>query len=180
MPVTIYKLEPASECISVKLNLPQRADATFDWEDTPPDPLANPEYYDGLLWRRPIAFAIDLAILAAIMATLFFANIVTFGLLGIFIAVLWPVIILVLYDTFLIGGPGAGTVGMRCVGLEVRSWQGARPTHLQAAIMSAIFCLITPWTAGLILVIGLFSDRRRLAHDFLSGTVVINRRSELD
>ena len=64
-----------------------------------------------------------------------------------------------LYGIFLIGGPGAGTIGMRCLGLEVRSWQGARPTHLQAAIMSALFCLITPWTAGLALLIGLFSDR---------------------
>lgn len=46
--------------------------------------------------------------------------------------------------------------------------------------MSAIFSLITPWTAGLILLIGLFSDRRRLAHDFLSGTVVINCQQEND
>ena len=162
----------------MKLNLPQRADATFDWDEVPPDPLANPEYYDGLLWRRPLAFAIDLAILGAIMMMLVVANIFTLGMLGGFIALLWPVIILVLYGIFLIGGPGAGTIGMRCLGLEVRSWQGARPTHLQAAIMSALFCLITPWTAGLALLIGLFSDRRRLAHDFLSGTVVINRRRD--
>jgi uncharacterized RDD family membrane protein YckC len=159
----------------VKINLPQRADAQFDWTDQPPDPLANPDYYDGLLWRRPLAFFIDLAILGAIFFMLVMANVFTFGLLGVFIAILWPTILLVLYATLLIGGPGAGTIGMRCLGLQVRSWEGARPTHLQAAIMSALFCLLTPWTGGIILIVALFSDRRRLAHDFLSGTVVINK-----
>jgi uncharacterized RDD family membrane protein YckC len=162
----------------LKLNLPQRADATFDWTETPPDPLANPEYYDGLLWRRPLAFAIDFAILSAVLTMLVIANIVTFGILGGFIAILWPVIILVLYDTFLIGGPGAGTIGMRCLGLQVRSWEGARPTHLQAAIMSALFCFITPWNGGIILIVGLFSDRRRQVHDLLSGIVIINKKED--
>ncbi len=164
----------------MKLNLPQRADATYDWTETPPDPLANPEYYDGLLWRRPLAFAIDIAILSATILMLFVANIFTFGLFAGLIAILWPVIILVLYDTFLIGGPGAGTIGMRCLGLQVRSWEGARPTHLQAAINSALFSLITPWTGGIVLIVGLFSDRRRLAHDFLSGIVVINKRDNAE
>ncbi len=159
----------------LKLNLPRRIGGTFNWNEIPLDLLDKPEYYDGILWRRPVAFAIDIAIISFVFIMLILANTFTFGLLGGFIAILWPVIILVLYDTLLIGGSGAGTIGMRCLRLEVCSWEGARPSYLQAAINSALFSLITPWTGGIVLIIGLFSNRRRLGHDFLSGVVVIKK-----
>ena len=159
----------------LKLNLPQRADMTFDGRERWPDSLDNPEYYDGLLWRRPLAFAIDLTIISTVFFLLSIANIFTFGLLGGLIAILPPIIILVLYDTLIIGAPGSGTIGMRCFHVQVRNRLGKRPSHLQAAIGSAFFSLITPWSGGILLMFGLFNNRRRLAHDFLSGVVVINK-----
>ena len=159
----------------MKLNLPQHANANFDGKERSSDSLDNPEYYDGLLWRRPLAFVIELTIISTVLLLLIIANIFTLGLLGGLIAILWPAIILILYDTLLIGAAGSGTIGMRCLRLQVRNWQGKRPSHLQAAIGSAFFSLITPWSGGIVLIIGLFSARRRLAHDYLSGVVVINK-----
>ena len=44
--------------------------------------------------------------------------------------------------------------------------------------MSALFYLSVTVTSMLILLVALFNDRRHCAHDYLSGTVVINTDPE--
>ncbi len=158
-------------------NLPERIDAPFDWTGEPPDPLDRPEFYDGLLWRRSLAFCVDSILLTALVVLVWIFNILTFFILTALIFVLWAAPLFVIYDTLTVGGEVSATLGMRLLGLQVRSWNGARPAYLQAFIASALFWFLVPLTGGLILLVAVFSNRRRHVHDLLSGTVVINARA---
>lgn len=158
-------------------NLPQRADVPFEWKSEPPDPLDRPTYYDGLLWRRIVAFGIDACLLFAAVVVLWMFNILTFFIFTAIIILLWAAPLFVIYDTLMVGSSSAATVGMRCLGLEVRTWEGGQPGYLHALISSALFWFLVPLTGGLILLVGVFSNRRRQIHDYLSGTVVINARA---
>lgn len=155
------------------MNLPQRADDAFTWGPTPPDPLARPGYYRGVLRRRIFAFLVDMAILTVAMTVLWVFNLLTFGLFSFVIGLLWPAI-LVAYAAWLIGGTERATYGMRLFGLQVRSWDGRAPSVLQAAIMAIVFLVTVPTTSGLVLLVALFADRRRCLHDMLAGVVVVN------
>lgn len=146
------------------------------WSGQPPDPLAEPALYDGVLWRRIGAYAVDLAILAvlsvAAWVALTTAGVLSFGLLMPLVPVAL-VLLPIAYHALLVGGSGAATLGMRLFGLQVRSWTGERPAHWQAALMSALFYATIAVTGSLILLVALFNSRYRTLHDFLSGTVVV-------
>jgi uncharacterized RDD family membrane protein YckC len=77
------------------------------------------------------------------------------------------------YHAVLAGGQQAATWGMRLTDLEVRSIAGARPEMLQAGLQALLFYATVPVTGSLILLVALLNPRRRLVHDFLSGTVVV-------
>jgi uncharacterized RDD family membrane protein YckC len=68
---------------------------------------------------------------------------------------------------------------MQFMGIEVRSLNGARPNLLQAFAMTALFYLSVAVTTSLILLVALFNDRRRCAHDILSGTIVVLADADL-
>lgn len=154
-------------------NLPEPIDADFSWSAEPPNPLDRPEFYDGVLWRRAIAFVIDIALLGAIIVALAIFNLFTLFIFAGLIALIVALPLLIVYDTATVGSKQAGTLGMRCMGIETRAWNGARPTYFQAFVASALYWFLTPLTSGLILIWALFDDRRRQLHDLLSGTVVI-------
>lgn len=143
-----------------------------------PDMDALPAIYDGILLKRVLAYAVDFLILGALFVAgwlaLSVAAVLSFGLLaplvGLFSLVLAPC-----YHGFLVGGPGAATIGMRMFGIHVRSMDGGRPTLLQAFLMSIVFYATVPTTGWLILLVTLFNKRRRTLHDLLSNTVVVNR-----
>jgi uncharacterized RDD family membrane protein YckC len=140
-----------------------------------------------VLARRMIAFMIDLAIITVPIVFacifIFFFGVVTFGLgWALFVlvapgAVIWAVI----YCGVTMGGPASGTIGMRTVDLEVRTWYGAPCYSLLGAVHAIAFWVTISALTPLVLVIGLVNERRRLLHDFLLGTVVINneRRATL-
>jgi uncharacterized RDD family membrane protein YckC len=161
----------------VPANLPERIDAPFDGTGGAPDPLDRPELYDGLLWRRSLAFLVDASLLFAAIMVFWMFNVLTFLLLTGIILFLWAAPLFILYDTVTVGGSAAATFGMRLLGLQVRAWDGSRPCYLHAFIASALFWFLVPLTSCLILLVAPFSDRRRHVHDMLSGTVVINARA---
>jgi len=161
----------------VPSNLPERIDAPFDWVGEPPDPLDRPEFYDGLLWRRSLAFCVDSFLLTAAVVLFWIFNILTLFIFTAVIFLLWAAPLFVIYDTLTVGGESSATFGMRLFGLQVRSWDGVYPSYLQAFIASALFWFLVPLTGGLILLVAVFSNRRRHVHDLLSGTVVINARA---
>jgi uncharacterized RDD family membrane protein YckC len=151
------------------------------------DPWLQPEYFEGVLARRVIAFMIDLAIIAVpvIFAWIFifFFGIVTLGVGWLLFGLLPPgaAIWALMYCGATMGGPDSATIGMRMVDLEVRTWYGAPCYFLLGAVHGLLFWLTISAMTPLVLVVGLLNDRRRLLHDFALGTVVINneRRAAL-
>jgi uncharacterized RDD family membrane protein YckC len=154
----------------------------FDMEIKPHayDPFSHPEYFEGVLARRMIAFLIDLfiitvpIILACIFIFLF--GLITFGLgWGLFLllvpgSVIWALV----YCGATMGGPASATIGMRTVDIEVRTWYGAPCYFLLGAVHAIAFWVTTSALTPLVLLVGLLNERQRLLHDFLLGTVVIN------
>jgi uncharacterized RDD family membrane protein YckC len=130
--------------------------------------------------RRIIAFIIDVIVLAVpvALAILFIA---VFGLLtlGLGWALFWlvspaSVIWAIVYYGSTLGGPHSATIGMRVMDLELRTWYGASGYFVLGAAHAVLFWISISVLSPLILLIGLFNARRRLAHDFVLGTVVIN------
>ncbi|WP_289033515.1 RDD family protein [uncultured Roseibium sp.] len=141
------------------------------------DALVQPELFEGVRTRRIFAFLID-AIAVAILflpaaVLVFFLGIFTLGLGWLLFAVLSP-ILPIAYTAFTLGGPSAATPGMRAMGLEMRFWYGARPYPLLAAVHVILFWFSISLLTPLILLISLFSDRKRLLHDIVLGTLVMN------
>jgi uncharacterized RDD family membrane protein YckC len=161
----------------VTTNLPERIDEPTGRDGEIPEPLDRPELYDGLLWRRSIAFCIDAALLLGVMLVLMVFNLFTFFIFAGLIFLIWAAPLFVIYDTLTVGSEASATFGMRLMGVQVRSWDGGRATYLHALIASALFWFLVPLTGGLILLAAPFSDRRRHVHDMLSGTVIVNARA---
>jgi uncharacterized RDD family membrane protein YckC len=58
--------------------------------------------------------------------------------------------------------------------LEMRTWYGAPSYFVLGAVHAVVFWLTTSFLTPLVLLVGLFNDRKRLLHDMVVGTVVIN------
>jgi len=144
------------------------------------DPYAEPELFRGVLTRRVIAFLIDVIVLSVpvILAIIFIA---VFGVvtLGLGWALFWlvspaSVIWALIYYGATLGGPHSATVGMRVMGLELRTWYGAPSYFVLGAMHAVLFWISVSFLTPLVLLVGLFNGRRRLLHDVILGTVVIN------
>jgi uncharacterized RDD family membrane protein YckC len=143
-----------------------------------PDPTAVPEAYEGVLWRRTLAYFVDLCVIGMIMVLCWIVFAVlwllSFGLLG---PMLWFTfgLIPLAYHTLLLSGPRSATVGMRLFDVELRSVNGARPGFLQALIQTALFYITVGATCSFILLLVLFNRYKRALHDMLAGTVMVRR-----
>ena len=146
------------------------------------DPIVNPELFEGVLARRCIAFLIDITIIAlpVLFAAIFIfiLGLVTFGLgWGLYwllspAAVLWAL----LYYGFTFGAPASATLGMRIMDIEMRTWYGAPAYFILGAAHAIVYWITVSFITPFILVIAFFNDRRRLLHDMLVGTIVINNK----
>src|SRR5438045_4080613 len=96
------------------------------------DPWTQPELFRGVLTRRVFAFLIDLVVLSipVILAYVFIAvfGLITLGLGWLLFWLVWPasVIWAIVYYGASLGGPHSATLGMRVMGLELRTWYTAR------------------------------------------------------
>ena len=144
------------------------------------DPYLQPELFRGVLTRRVFAFLIDLVVLSipVILGYLFIAvfGLITLGLGWALFWLAWPATILwaIVYYGSSIGGPSSATVGMRVMDLELRTWYGAPSYFVLGAAHAVLFWVSISFLTQLILLIGLFNGRRRLLHDIVLGTVIIN------
>ena len=108
------------------------------------------------------------------------ATIATLGLAAVLFAFLsplyWPLIVIwaLCYYGFTFGSPASATIGMRVMDLEMRTWYGAPAYFVLGAVHAIVFWLTVSFLTPLILLVGFFNDRKRLLHDMLVGTVVIN------
>ncbi|MCK9915124.1 RDD family protein [Microbacteriaceae bacterium K1510] len=144
------------------------------------DPIRNPELFEGVLARRVVAFVIDFVLIAipVVLAAMF---IFAFGVvtLGLGFALYWllppgTVVWALIYFGATLGGPRSATIGMRVMNLEMRTWYGAPAYFVLGAVHAIVFWVSISALTPFILLVAFFNDRRRLLHDIVLGTVVIN------
>jgi uncharacterized RDD family membrane protein YckC len=144
------------------------------------DPWTQPELFRGVLTRRVFAFLIDVVVLSipVILAVVFIAvfGVITLGLGWVLFWLVSPasVIWALIYYGASLGGPHSATVGMRMMDLQLRTWYGAPSYFVLGAMHAVLFWISVSVLTPLILLLGLFNGRRRLLHDIVLGTVVIN------
>ena len=150
------------------------------------DPAVRPDLFEGVLARRVIAFLIDVLMIAVPLALLaifiFMFGLVTLGL-GWFLYLLFTpisVIWALVYYGLTLGSPASATIGMRMVDLEMRTWYGAPCYFVLGAVQAVAFWLTVTLLTPFVLLVGLFNDRKRLLHDMLLGTIVINTPARAD
>jgi uncharacterized RDD family membrane protein YckC len=144
------------------------------------DPWMQPDLFRGVLTRRFFAFLIDLVVLSipVILGVIFIAvfGVVTLGLGWALFWLVSPASIIwaLVYYGASLGGPHSATIGMRVMDLEMRTWYGAPSYFVLGAVHAVLFWISVSLLSPLVLLVGLFNKRRRLLHDVLLGTVVIN------
>jgi uncharacterized RDD family membrane protein YckC len=144
------------------------------------DPWTQPELFRGVLTRRVFAFLIDLVVLSVpvILAYIFIAvfGLITLGLGWLLFWLVWPAAVVwaLIYYGATLGGPHSATLGMRVMDLELRTWYGAPGYFVLGAMHAVLFWISVSFLTPVVLLIGLFNGRRRLLHDIVLGTVVIN------
>jgi uncharacterized RDD family membrane protein YckC len=166
--------------MSMPGNEPKRIGLSVDVKPHAYDPATQPELFEGVLARRVVAFLIDVIIIAVplILLAIFMAAFTVFTLgLGVFvfflygpIATIWALV----YYGLTFGSAKSATIGMRMVDLEMRTWYGAPCYFVLGAVHAIGYWLSVTFLTPFILLVALFNDRRRLLHDMLVGTIVIN------
>ena len=135
--------------------------------------------YSGVLSRRIFAFVIDYVIVGLLCipaaVVLFFVSILTLGL-GFLLYPLLFVVVAGLYFGWTLGGPKQASPGMSVMGLAMVRVDGRPMDFLTAIVHLVIFWIANSVLTPLILLVGLFTDRGRLLHDLLIGTVIVRRR----
>jgi uncharacterized RDD family membrane protein YckC len=150
------------------------------------DPVANPELFEGVLARRCIAFVVDVIIIAipVVLAAvfIFIIGLVTLGLGWFLYWILSPAAVIwaICYYGLTFGSPASATIGMRVMDLEMRTWYGASAYFVLGAVHAIVYWITISFLTPLILLVALFNQRRRLLHDMLVGTIVINNRARAE
>jgi uncharacterized RDD family membrane protein YckC len=161
-------------------NMQKYAGMSIDIKPHAYDPATQPELFDGVLARRVVAFVIDFLVIAVpvVLAAMF---IFAFGIvtLGLGFALYWllpsaTVVWAIVYFGATLGSPTSATVGMRVMDLEMRTWYGAPAYFMLGAVHAIAFWFTVSFFTPFVLLIAFFNDRRRLLHDILLGTVIIN------
>jgi uncharacterized RDD family membrane protein YckC len=134
---------------------------------------------EGVLIRRVFAWLIDVLLIGLICVALWVAlmlfGLVTLGL-GLPLLGILPFVPFCYHMLFL-AGPASATPGQSALGLVVRRNDDlGRPTPVQALVSTLLF-YATLATSGLLLLIALFTVRRRTLHDLISGLVVVRTRA---
>ena len=139
-----------------------------------PDPVAEPAFYDGVLAKRGIAWAVDVAIITA-LATLA-------GVLTLTVAFfLWPIVVLAIGAAYRVAtlATGSATWGMRLMGIELRGHDGERLDPLAAMLhvggYYASVTFVLPAVASVVAMA--VTGRRQGLTDLVLGTAAINRPS---
>jgi len=159
---------------------PGRVGLSFDVKPHAYDPATNPELFEGVLTRRVVAFIIDLIIIAipllAASMFIFVFGIVTFGIGWALFWLLSPasVIWALAYYGLTLGSPASATIGMRAMDIEMRTWYGAPAYFVLGAVHAVVYWISVSVLTPFIVLVGIFNARRRLLHDMLVGTVIIN------
>ena len=150
------------------------------------DPVSQPEYFEGVLSRRLMAFFVDATMIIGPIVILamfiFIFGIATLSLGWMLFPLLGPAFVIwaICYNAMTLGSPASATLGMRVMGLEMRTWYGAPVYSLLGAVHAVAFWFSVSMLTPFVLLVALFNGRRRLVHDYLVGTVVVNNEDRAD
>jgi uncharacterized RDD family membrane protein YckC len=159
---------------------PKRIGVSIELKPHACDPAANPELFEGVVARRVVAFLIDFVILAVpvvfVAMFIFVVGIVTLGLGFLFYALLWPAMVVwaIAYYGLTLGSPASATIGMRVMDIEMRTWYGSPAYFVLGAVHAIAFWFTVSFFTPFVLLVPFFNRRRRLLHDILLGTIIIN------
>jgi uncharacterized RDD family membrane protein YckC len=133
----------------------------------------------GVLTRRVLGWLIDLFLVSIIVAACWTTGLV-FGImtlgLGMPLLGLLPLIPLAYHSLFLCS-PLSATPGQALMGLRVRRNDDMGPPSFAQAVVCTLLFYLTLATSGLLLIVALFTVRKRTLHDLLSGLVVVRDRA---
>lgn len=143
-----------------------------------PDPDTAPELFEGVLARRVVAYLIDLVFIGtltiAFALVAFIAGFLTFGLAWLSLLVVVPGA-LILYYALTLGSPARATIGMRMMDLVLTPTRG-QPLDGPMAFLHALAFYVTFWISWPVsLLFALFTPRRQMIHDLITGTLMLRR-----
>ena len=125
--------------------------------------------------RRIFAFLLDYVLVALLMIpfgiVVALLGVVTLGLGWLLFGILFPLVALT-YIWMTLGGPEQATVGMRMMGIRLERLDGRPVDGMLAVVHSVLFWAANAILTPLVLLVTLFTDRKRTLHDLLLGTVV--------
>ena len=151
---------------------------TFDAAPVLPNPSSAPALFEGLLTRRVFAFLIDLVIMGILILAFTFVGLVagflTFGLAWLALAFVVPASIIVYYGATL-GSSRRATLGMQMMDIVLTPTRGQPLDGWMALIHAAVFWLTTWISWPLSLAFALFTPRRQMIHDLVTGTLMVRR-----
>jgi uncharacterized RDD family membrane protein YckC len=142
------------------------------------DPAREPELFEAVLSKRFFAFIVDAILigffLVLVSIVILAMGVITLGVAWFLFALPLFAIVALLYVALTLGGPKSATPGMRLAGVTIRSTDGARVGFIIAAAHALLFWFSVSILTPLVLLVGLFSNRKRLLHDMLLGVVILN------
>lgn len=137
--------------------------------------LDNYRLFAGVRTRRIFAWLIDYVLIGLFTIpfaiVVFLLGILTLGLGWALFSVLVPAVA-ALYVWITLGGSEQATFGMRMMGIRLERLDGTRIDGLTAVVHTVLFWAGNVILTPLVLLVTLFSDRKRTLHDLLLGTVV--------
>ena len=144
-----------------------------------PDPERDPQFYEGVPMRRLVAFVIDFVVILILWVVMVFLGflftVLTMGLGGP-IAVLMATLTGVVYRWLMLAQRSA-TLGMILTGVEVRDGNGDKVSP-GLGLLHTLGYTVTLYFFPLMIIGWILmatSPHKRLLHDLICGTVVINR-----
>ena len=143
-----------------------------------PDPESSPELFAGVLTRRAIAFLIDLVVIGALILGFSMLGLVagffTFGLAWLGLIVVVPASVAFYYGMTL-GSHARATLGMRLMDLVLTPARGQPLGGWMALLHAGLFWLTVWISLPLSLLFVLFTPRRQMLHDLVTGTLMVRR-----
>jgi uncharacterized RDD family membrane protein YckC len=142
-----------------------------------PNPQDNPELFEGILLRRMLAYIVDCVIICvftvAVALVTVVVGVLTLGVALIALPFCFPIAVLLYYAATL-GSERRSTIGMQFFDIVLTPTSGP-PLDGWKVLIHPIVFWVTIWVFWPLLFIGLFTQRRQLLHDMITGTLMLRR-----
>lgn len=146
--------------------------------DDLPNPETSPELFESILTRRVLAFFVDCVVMGVIIVTAFIVagvlGVLTLGLGLLAFPIIVPAVFIAYYATTL-GSPRRATLGMRAMDIVLTPTRETTLDGWMAIIHVVVFWISSAIFTPLIVLVGLFTNRRQLLHDIVVGTLMVRR-----